>query len=335
MRKDISITVLMPVYNASAYLKEAIDSVLSQTFKNFELLLINDGSTDNSEEIILSYSDKRIRYFKNEKNLGLIATLNKGIELIETPYIVRADADDINYPERLQTQYDFMEKNPAIALCGSWFEIIGDRIGFVKYVENHNEIILKMLYQCHFCHPTIILRKEMIDIFEIKFDPIFIHAEDYDFFTRIAEKFPVANIQKVLVKYRIHSGSVSAHNKKIQDENSFKIKQRLFKKIGIIINEQALSLYQKIAQHEYETAPDFIENSKQLLEKMVSANDTTLYFEKEFFRQHIGRLWFNTVYNATPINASRYKVFHSSFLSNYCALSLVERGKLILKSIMA
>src|ERR1017187_7276972 len=123
------ITVLMPVYNAAPFLREAIDSILNQTFKNFELLIINDGSTDNCEEIILTYKDPRIRYIKNETNIKLISTLNKGIKLSKGKYIVRMDADDISFPDRIEKQVNYMETNPAIALCGTWFSSFGDRAG--------------------------------------------------------------------------------------------------------------------------------------------------------------------------------------------------------------
>ena len=120
-----TVTVLMPVYNGEMYLREAIDSILHQTFTDFEFLIINDGSTDNSETIILSYDDSRIRYEKNDSNLKLIATLNKGIELAKGKYIVRMDADDISIPDRIEKQVAFLEKNPDVGICGSWFTAFG------------------------------------------------------------------------------------------------------------------------------------------------------------------------------------------------------------------
>src|SRR5688500_8514963 len=106
------VSVLMPVYNAEAYVSEAIQSILQQTYKNFEFLIINDGSTDNSEKLINTFSDSRIRYIRNSENIKLVATLNKGIDLSVGKYLVRMDADDISLPERLQKQVDFMETHP-------------------------------------------------------------------------------------------------------------------------------------------------------------------------------------------------------------------------------
>ncbi len=120
------VTVLMPVYNAEKYLKTAIESILKQTFSDFELLIINDGSTDGSEEIIRSFNDKRIRLFNNEQNLGIIKTLNKGLNLAKGEYIIRMDADDISLPDRLELQVKYMEENPGIGISGTQARIFGD-----------------------------------------------------------------------------------------------------------------------------------------------------------------------------------------------------------------
>ena len=328
-----AITVLMPVYNAGVHLKEAIDSILNQTFIAFEFLIINDGSTDNSEEIILSYNDQRIRYIKNETNLRLIATLNKGIDLAAGKYIARMDADDISEPNRLQVQYDYMEKNPEVAICGSWFKMFGDRNDTVKYVDGHNHIMAKMLYQCHFCHPSVILRKTALQSFEIKFDPFYIHAEDYDFFTRIGEKYKLANIQQVLVHYRTHVQSVSQQNKNIQNSKSTLIKQRLFKHAGLIATEADLELYRTLGQHEYSADVNYLNKARILLEKMLESNETTNYFDKPFFRAYLADLWFNATYNTTTTGQS-YNLYFSSVLSSYKPLTPMQRIKFIIKSLL-
>lgn len=330
---SVPVTVLMPVYNASTHLREAIDSILNQTFKNFELLIINDGSTDNSEQIIQSYNDSRIRYIKNETNIRLIATLNKGIEIATGKYIVRMDADDISEPDRIQIQYDYMEQHPEVAICGSWFKMFGERNEIVKYVDGHYPIMAKMLYQCHFCHPSVILRKEALLAFDVKFDPFFIHAEDYDFFTRIGERYKLANIQKVLVHYRTHAQSISQQNKAIQDDKSAVIKKRLFEHAGIPVTNEELELYRRISQHEYDATEAYQDNAKLLLEKMFLANERTGYFDKVFFRTHLAELWFNTTYNTTQTGHA-YALYFSSVLSQYKPISITRRLKFAIKNLL-
>ena len=112
------VTVLMPVYNCEKYLRESIESILNQTFKDFEFLIINDGSSDKSAEIVESYNDNRINFVQNEKNIGLAASLNRGLDIAKGEYIARMDADDISLPERLEKQVRFMETNPQIGICG-------------------------------------------------------------------------------------------------------------------------------------------------------------------------------------------------------------------------
>ena len=329
-----AITVLMPVYNAEKYLAEAIDSILNQSFDNFELLIINDGSTDNSEKIILSYSDNRIRYVKNEKNIRLIATLNKGIEVAKGKYIARMDADDVSLLNRLRVQFEFMESNPDVALCGSWFELIGDRTGIAKYVPGHNEIMMRMLYQCHFCHPSVVMRKSMIDTFEVKFDAAYIHAEDYEFFVRIGEKYKLANIQTALLKYRIHGKSVSAGNKTIQNNNSNLIKKRLFEKIGLVISEYDIEFFRTVMQHEYELTKDYLHKAELLLDKLIAANKISAYFENAFFETKVAQLWFNVAYNSSRLGTFAYDKFLNSSISKYHPLSSLEKLKFFIKALL-
>src|SRR5687768_2170096 len=119
------ISVIMPVYNTAAYLRESIESILTQTFKDFEFIIINDGSADNSEEIILGYNDQRIKYLKNEVNKGYVFSLNRALKIATGKYIARLDSDDLSLPGRLMAQYNFMENHPQVIVCGCAFESIG------------------------------------------------------------------------------------------------------------------------------------------------------------------------------------------------------------------
>src|SRR4051794_15571169 len=172
------ITVLMPVYNAAEYIRETIDSVLSQSFTDFEFLIINDGSTDQSEEIIKSYSDPRIRLINNEKNMRLIATLNKGIELAKGEYIARMDADDICLPTRLEKQYKVMEDNKDIALCGTGIKMMGKKFFQPLVISNSNTIKNVMRAFNVFFHPTVMFRKSILIEQNYRYDPNYLHAED-------------------------------------------------------------------------------------------------------------------------------------------------------------
>jgi glycosyltransferase involved in cell wall biosynthesis len=275
----------------------------------------------------------KIRYNKNEANLKLIDTLNKGIEFSKGKYIVRMDADDISLPHRLKTQFDFMEQHPNIAICGSWFESFDGKTGVAKYVANHREIMTKMLYQCHFCHPSVIIRKGVLDDFSIKYNSDFTHAEDYDLFSRIGEKFELANIQEVLIKYRIHIGSVSHENKDIQQRNSMIVKKNLFGKIGLELTEAEINFYRSIMEQNYEQSYSYLANINLLLEKLLMANEITAFFEKKFFRNFLAQLWFNVTYNTTSLGMTSFNNYRASVLYSYKHISVSRLLKFFFKSL--
>jgi glycosyltransferase involved in cell wall biosynthesis len=291
----------MPVYNGEPFLREAIDSILNQTFKDFELLIINDGSTDSSEEIIKSYTDPRINYHKNEHNLKLIATLNKGLALAGGKYIVRMDADDISLPERIEKQVAFMEKHEDVMVCGSWAESFGGDKILLHYLAGHEEIMFRMLYQCHLVHPTIIMRAKEVKEFKPHFDPAFIHAEDYEFFVRLGYVYKLANIREVLLKYRYHAGSVSQSHREIQKHNSEIIRLQQFERLGYPVNVQLLEDFEHINHHAYGRVNSSAAEIKALLEGIVKGNERTLIFDPHFLVKKVSHLWFNYCYHvSTP-----------------------------------
>lgn len=329
------ITVLMPVYNAEKYLREAIDSVLTQTFTNFEFLIINDGSTDSSESIIQSYSDPRIRYIKNEQNLRLIATLNKGIGLITTKYMVRTDADDINMPERLELQYHYMEQHPQTGLLGTGFELFGENLPTktTRYSADHNTICLKHLYQIHLSHGTSIFRMSVLKDNNLLFDPNFAHAEDYELWTRISKVSKLANLQQILYRVRLHENEVSRIYSSAQTENSLRIKHREFETLGINATDADIELYTRIAQYEYKRDKKFVTETKALLEKLVTANNKTKHIEPAFFSNALSGFWFNVTYNSN-LGWWAYKQYQSSWLSANKPIGLLQKVKFILKGII-
>jgi glycosyltransferase involved in cell wall biosynthesis len=207
------LTVLMPVYNAGKYLSQAMDSVLNQTFRNFEFLIIDDGSTDNSIEIIKSYNDSRIRLEINEKNLGISATLNKGIEMASCELIARMDADDISYPQRLQVQYDYFRKFPDTVLLSASVRIIDDENKLVENVElDHFFNCFYLNFICAQYHPTIMYRRSVLLSIGAYSVP---YSEDFDLWWRImVGNYKLGHINEILVDYRKSETSLSQVLKK-------------------------------------------------------------------------------------------------------------------------
>jgi glycosyltransferase involved in cell wall biosynthesis len=229
------VTVLTTIYNGKAYLNEAIESVLNQTYSDFEFLIIDDTSTDNSVEIINSYQDPRIRLFKNEKNIGQTASLNIGLGLSMGKYIARLDQDDVCLPKRLEEQVDFMQKNPAVAIVSSWEYTIdpeGNKIGVWKRTIDDYGIFLGfiLLGLCPVWHPSVMfLKDEILNLgcFNTDYGP----AEDYELWSRIAmSRLSGAMVPQFHLLQRVHNQSQSivrsdkqldsmirAHNKAIRN----------------------------------------------------------------------------------------------------------------------
>ena len=203
MKKTPKISVIMSVYNGLPFLKEAVKSILYQTYKNFEFIIVDDASSDKSWEYLRNLKDQRIKLIQNKKNLGLAASLNIALHQAKGDFIARMDADDISMPQRLKTQLASMLKNPSKDICGSWAKLINDTGEIINIVQKPTQDIkIKKMNQWTpaLIHPTWFAKREVFDKLE-GYNPDYDMVEDYDFLIR-AKKFKMANINKVLLLWR-------------------------------------------------------------------------------------------------------------------------------------
>ncbi|WP_417427759.1 glycosyltransferase family 2 protein [Halpernia sp.] len=237
-----AISVVMPVYNGEKFLAEAIESILNQTFRDFELLLINDGSTDKTEDIILFYKDSRIIYIKNEQNLGLIKTLNKGLDLSHGEFIARMDQDDISNPTRFEKQIKVFENNPKIGVCGTWFTLFGDNREkrIINHPESSEDIKISLLGYCVIGHPTVMFRREIIG--NLRYDNGYKAAEDFEYWTRLSRITDFYNIPESLLNYRFHQTNISLLDNELQLLNSKKIIGNQLYYLGFEVDENIIRL---------------------------------------------------------------------------------------------
>jgi len=216
------VTVLMSVNNGAKYLSEAIESILDQSFGNFEFLVIDDGSTDSSASIIEACSDSRIVLVRNEENLGLTRSLNKGLGLARGKYIARMDADDIALPQRLARQVAFLEDHPEIGLLGTAYWVIdasGQRMSAPHRLRTPLEVQWGSLSTCPFAHPTVMIRNEILIDHRLLYDERFSVAQDYDLWVRLLRHTDGANLEEPLLERRVHRASVTNQHWKIQRRN--------------------------------------------------------------------------------------------------------------------
>lgn len=325
-----TISVLMPVYNAEKYLNEAIDSILNQTFSDFEFVIINDGSNDRSEDIILSYKDSRIKYFKNEVNLKLIKTLNRGLDLVSGKYIARMDADDISELNRFQSQFDFMEDNLDVGIVGSGFinfKDISTEISRVLYKPTHNEICFNQLYQIHLSHGTCMIRTEILRSNSLNFSLEYEHAEDFELFTRMSSFTKLANIQAYLYRVRHHEHEVSKMYADIQTQNSYKLIKRGFEKIGYLISNHEIEDFILLNQYEYAKIVTDCAQLQSFLEKLILENSRTKNLDINYFSNRLKFLWFNYCYNTKTLRD--YQA--SKILTQGFGIPILKRLKWMIK----
>lgn len=225
------ISVLLPVFNAEKYLGKAIESVLNQTYTHFELLLINDGSSDGSKQIIESFSDARIRFIDNQENRGLIKVLNQGLGLAKGKYIARMDADDICHLERFQKQIDFLENHPDHGVCGTHIKLI-DTGEIIKRPLKDAELRWWIFKGSPLAHPSVLMRREVLVQHELQYHTEAYLVEDFDLWWRMSLHCKMANLDEVLLDYRVHAEQESSKSEK-QWENLNKNLQLFIEHIGI------------------------------------------------------------------------------------------------------
>jgi glycosyltransferase involved in cell wall biosynthesis len=208
------VSVLLPVYNGAPFLASSIDSILSQSFEDFELLILNDGSTDDSAAIIRSYSDRRIRYFEHS-NMGLPATLNGGARLARGEFLFRQDQDDLSYPSRLTRQVSYLDEHPDIAMLGSWARIFIDSdpaaaCRYHRHPTTHAAVALCTTFDSTFVHSSVAMRRSAFEALGgYSCDPMRQPPEDFELWSRMCRHYQVANLAEVLVDYREVASSMS------------------------------------------------------------------------------------------------------------------------------
>jgi glycosyltransferase involved in cell wall biosynthesis len=288
-----AVTVLMPVYNGARFLAGAMESVLGQTFGDFELLAINDGSSDQTAEILASSRDPRVRIVENGRNLGLIASLNKGLDLARGDYVARMDQDDLALPKRLEKQVHFLSASPRTGLCGTWFRTFGGtRSTVVRPPARADDMAARLFYESPLAHPTVMFRRALFAEHGLRYSHEYPHAEDYELWTRVAGLTELANLPEVLLQYRRHDEQVSTLKKAKQDETVRKILLRQLGKIHPHSTEAERDTHAAIVSSwipdKVELELDYVES---WLRGLIRRNETLAAFPPEAFRRALAIVW--------------------------------------------
>lgn len=334
MEKNILISVVIPVYNSESYINYAINSILNQTYQYFELIIINDGSTDNSVAIIESFKDDRIKIINNKNNRGVAIVGNQGISKAKGKYIARLDADDIAHPKRLETQLQFLEKHTDVVILGSQAQILNTNKMLKQQLKvpiQSSILPIYSLFYCPFIQPSVMVRTDIIK--EFYYDNHFVSAEDYELWTRILKKYKGSNLSESLIQYRIHNTNFSNVQKEKQVESVRKIYQHNLEYIGMSYSQEDLETFLKVSgSYDRQLTIDEIRKIKVWLVKMQNHLLSQSKFENNQIREVFSTVWFQIFRKSNQLGVKGLLMyfFQSDFKSNPATKNLILIGKYIL-----
>lgn len=320
------VSIIMPVFNSEKYLKKAIESILNQTYENIELIIIDDNSSDGSIDIINSFNSKKIKFFQNQKNMGVSAARNKAIDLSNGKYLALMDSDDISFIYRIEKQVNFLEKNSDYGLIGGHYERFSE-VGFFKKKKIHRQSLIqeenqvKLNFMGSIAAPTTMFRASIVKENKIYFDTNLKIAEDYDFWRRIGLFSKVTNIDEILVYYRKHSNNTMNKKELAYLHTTIAIRKSLdYLKIS---NDDIFDINQNIKN--LDSFFTLIKNLEQFLEdNKISKKYNNIYLEKAIEEMIV---WFYKS-NLKNLGSQLYLMLSETKYSNLIKLKLKDKIKL-------
>lgn len=288
--KSPTVTVFMAVYNGEKYIKEAIESVLNQSYTDFELLIINDGSTDQTLDIIATFSDSRIRLLHNDGNKGLTYTRNHGVREARGKYFATLDSDDIAMPKRLKTQVGYMTANPDVAICGGQAVLIDGNSKEIRPYKVHVGDNLSHWLVLHnvFINSTLMIKtsvmREMDGYREMA------PAEDYDLAFRIGLKHRVANLKDKLVYYREHDNNISRVQTEKRNSAELRIIEHIHSSLNIPADSSLVKVHKSILNYNIDSVD--LRESERLLKALRQGNNIINCYPSSIFDRFLLETWF-------------------------------------------
>lgn len=286
MKQNKLISVIMPSYNTPIeYLSAAVESVLSQTYEDFEFIIVDDCSTDESVEYLASIDDPRVRVIRNEVNRGITASLNVALDAARGDYIARMDSDDICLPERFSEQVAFMEENPDVIVCGSWIRTCGNAEYERRMIIPDREyqrscFVFGNIYGI--THPTAMFRASMLREKGIRYDETLPTAQDYGMWVECVKHGRMANVEKILLRYRIHGAQVSIAKRKLQMECDARIQKRILSELLYCIDDEIVEKHIRLCRDPY-----ISRETVMWLRGLVHANGSGRCYDKKIFKRAV------------------------------------------------
>lgn len=279
------LSVVMPVYNAEQYIGEAIKSILSQDFKDYEIFIINDGSTDRSAEIIHSYNDSRIKVIHNKENKGNYPSRNIAMRRTKSRYICVMDADDICMSGRFEKQVSFMEMNHEVGIAGA---SVKRSPGAPYFCPSNPDILKVLLFQENrLIHPSLIIRKDFIERYSLYYNEQYIYSADYDMLVRAMRYSRVTVLKDMLLMYRSHSGQIThrCRNEQLLYANQIRIKQVEY--LGIQPTQEEQNIHLSLMRKSISDTQYSLDEYFRWMNKLLQYNSRRLFYPTSLFAEFL------------------------------------------------
>jgi glycosyltransferase involved in cell wall biosynthesis len=320
------VSVILPVYNGAEFLEESLKSVLNQTFRDFEVLVMDDASTDDSAGIARGFRDPRVRVIRHVQNMRLPETLNHGLELACGELIARMDADDICAPRRFEQQVDLLDLHPEIGICGGWVRLFGCAANVTrKYPVSPDAIEAFRHFNCPFGHPTVMLRRGLLEANGLRYDPRAAAVEDFELWTRLLKLTRGANLPEVLLEYRLHEASVTSRDWTVMNGNSAQVLSAALKDILPDVTEEQARFHRQVSMAEIPPDITSLRKADEWLVKIAPVLD-----KSRDARKVLREVWFRLAMRVAPSEgiSSLRQAFGGAFTRKY-GLSMRQRALIV------
>lgn len=321
------ITVLMPLYNGASYVCQAVESILNQSYRNFEFLIIDDGSTDAGPDIVTAMRDERIVLLRNPSNVGVAATLNHGLDVARGRYIARMDADDISLPDRLERQVRFMDEHPDVGISGGWVRCFGgsELPCTCRVPGESREVAAYSLFENPLWHMAVIMRRDVLNYYSLRYNPDFSRSEDYDLWIRAGRFFPLANLERVLVRVRRTKGSATRANWNEVTRQTEVLLGRQLSNFGMSFTEEEVAFHHRVGRGYRMTSRNQIKLAESWLSRLLFENSQRLVFDEVSLRRIIGMVWFRVCANSGTLGPWIWRAWRSSSLAHAVSVPVSEQ----------
>lgn len=316
---DVLVSVVMPVHNGAAYLRQAIDSILGQSLTNFECIIVDDASDDESPEIVRSYNDRRIRLLQGRKRLKICGALNLGLEQAKGRYIARMDADDISRPERFAEQVAYLDANPLVGVCGTWVKRFGDEMVSSVYRTPCGSENIKAwaLFDNPFVHSSVMIRRAVLEEHQMRYKEEFRNAEDYELWHRMLKVCRAENLKKVLLDYRVHAASVTTVADKGMDAAACEVIRTALRRLGLESDSETVRFHRYLGTGRLypDRSRSSMLKSESWLRSLLAANSEQNIYHDGALRRAVAEVWYRICYHSLREGVwiiRRHAAFHLS-----------------------